>query len=309
MSKCLNAQILIAAPIRVAIRVADRVQGPQYQAVLVLCDHLALVRVDQAVLVMMTARHVGMTGVRLVTVRLVVILVIGLLAAMTGVRLVTVRRVVILVIVRRVGMIGVLMTGPHVVILVIVRRVEILVIVLRAAMIGALLVTVRRAEILVIVLLVVMIAVRMIGPLVVILVIVPRVVMIGALTTVRLVVILVTVRLVVILVTVLLVVMIAEVRMIGPHVATALALVGRLVRAVMTVVMVGDEAVHVKKTLLPASRVMRRSAGVQRFVPAVRVPYERTWSKLQCRVSPNRGLMRVPLKVPVFNPWSATARV
>ena len=218
MSKCLNAPILIAVPIREAIPVADRVQDPQDQAVLVLGDHLALVRVDLVVLVVMT-----------------------------GVRLVTVRRV----------------------------------------------------EILVIVLLVVMIAVRMIGPLVVILVIVSRVAMIGALTTVRLVVILVTVRLVVMI----------GVLMIGRLVATALVLVGRLVRAVMTVVMVGDEAVHVKKTLLPASRVMRRSAGVQRFVPAVRVPYERTWSKLQCRVSPNRGLMRVPLKVPVFNPWSATARV
>ena len=234
MSKCLSAPILIAVPIREAIPVADRALGLQDQAVLVLGDHLALVRVDLVVLVMMT-----------------------------------------------------------------VRRVEILVIVLRAAMIGALLVTVRRAEILVIVLLVVMIAVRMIGPLVVILVIVPRVAMIGALTTVRLVVILVTVRLVVMI----------GVLMIGRLVATALVLVGRLVRAVMTVVMVGDEAVPVKKTLLPGSRAMRRSAGVQQFVPAVRVPYERTWSKLQCRVSPNRGLMRVPLKVPVFNPWSATARV
>ena len=78
-----------------------------------------------------------------------------------------------------------------------------------------------------------------------------------------------------ILVIVLLVVMIAVVRMIGLHVATALVQVGRLVRAVMTVVMAGDEAVPVKKTLLPASRVMRRSAGVQQFVPVVVVPFVR----------------------------------
>ena len=175
MSKCLNAPILIAVPIREAIPEADPALGLQDQAVLVLGDHLALVRVDLVVLVMMIGVHRG----------------IGL-----------------------------------------------------------------RVEILVIVLLVVMIAVRMIGPLVVILVIVPRVAMIGALTTVRLVVMI-------------------GVRMIGPHVATALALVGRLVRAVMTVVMAGDEAVPVKKTLLPASRVMRRSAGVQQFVPVVVVPFVR----------------------------------
>ena len=174
MSKCLNAPILIAVPIREAIpeaiRVADRVQGLQDQAVLVLGDHLALVRVDQAVLVMM--------------------------------------------------------------------------IVLLVVMTEALLVTVRRVEILVIVLLVVMIGVLMIVRLVVILVIGLLVVMIGVL-------------------------------MIGRLVATALVLVGRLVRAVMTVVMAGDEAVPVKKTLLPASRVMRPSAGVQQFVPEVAVPFVR----------------------------------
>ena len=161
MSKCLNAPILIAVPIREAIPVADRGLGLQDQAVLVLGDHLALVRVDQVVLVMMIARHVGMTGVRLVTVRLVAILVIVLLVVMIGVPLVIVLRVV----------------------------------------------------------------------------------------------------------------MIAVVRMIGLRVATAPALVGRLVRAVMTVVMVGDEAVPVKKTLLPGSRAMRRSAGVQQFVPEVVVPF------------------------------------
>ena len=85
MSKCLNAPILNAVPIREAIPVADRAQGLQDQAVLVLGDHLALVRVDQVVLVMMIARHVGMTGVRLVTVRLVGILVTVLLVVMTGV--------------------------------------------------------------------------------------------------------------------------------------------------------------------------------------------------------------------------------
>jgi hypothetical protein len=57
---------------------------------------------------------------------------------------------------------------------------------------------------------------------------------------------------------------------------TVLALVGRLVRAVMTAVMVGDEAVPVKKILLPASRVMRPSADVQRFAPVVVVPFVRT---------------------------------
>ena len=239
MSKCLNAPILIAVPIREAIpeaiRVADRVQGPQDQAVLVLGDHPALVRVDQVVLVMMIVLLVVMTGALLVT----------------------------------------------------VLHVEILVIV-------------RRAEILVIVLLVVMIAVRMIGPLVVILVIVLLVVMIGvlmigphvateqipaqavlvlgdhlALVRVDLVVlVMMIVRRVGILVTGLRVVMIG-VRMIGLHVATALALVGRLVRDVMTVVMVGDVVVPVKKTLLPGSRAMRRSAGVQQFVPEVVVPFVR----------------------------------
>jgi hypothetical protein len=66
------------------------------------------------------------------------------------------------------------------------------------------------------------------------------------------------------------------VQMIGLLVGTVLALVGRLVRAVMTAVMVGDEAVPVKKILLPASRVMRPSGGVQQFVPAVLVPFVRT---------------------------------
>ena len=86
---------------------------------------------------------------------------------------------------------------------------------------------------------------------------------------------LVTVRRVEILVIVLLVVMIGALLVTVRLVATALVLVGRLVRAVMTVVMAGDEAVPVKKTLLPASRVMRRSAGVQQFVPVVVVPFVR----------------------------------
>ena len=172
MSKCLNAQILIAVPIREAIPVADLAQGLQDQAVLGLGDHLARVRVDQAVLVMMIVLLVVMIGVPLVTVLRVAILVIGLLVVMIAVVLVIVLLVVILVIVRRVAMIAV---------------------------------------------------------------------------------VLMTVRLV----------------------ATALALVGRLVRAVMTVVMAGDEAVPVKKTLLPASRAMRRSAGVQQFVPEVVVPFVR----------------------------------
>ncbi|MEI8392820.1 MAG: hypothetical protein WCG40_10000 [Actinomycetes bacterium] len=63
---------------------------------------------------------------------------------------------------------------------------------------------------------------------------------------------------------------------IGLLVGTVLARVGRLVRAVMTAVMVGDEAVPVKKILLPASRVMRPSGGVQQFVHAVLVPFVRT---------------------------------
>jgi len=65
------------------------------------------------------------------------------------------------------------------------------------------------------------------------------------------------------------------VQMIVRRVGTALVLVGRLVRAVMTVVMAGDEAVPVKKTLLPGSRAMRPSAGVQQFVPEVVVPFVR----------------------------------
>ena len=167
MSKCLNAQILIAVPIREAIPVADLVQGLRDQAVLVLGDHLVLVRVDLVVL-----------GTMIVL--LVAILVIGL-----------------------------------------------------------------------------------------------RVVMIGVLMIVRLAVTSVIVPLVVILVIVLLVVMIGA-QMIGLLVGTVLALVDRLVRAVMTAVMVGDEAVPVKKILLPASRVMRPSGGVQQFVPAVLVPFVRT---------------------------------
>ena len=248
----------------------DRALGLQDQAVLVLGDHLALVRVDQVVLVMMIARHVGMTGVRLVTVRLVAILVIGL----------------------RVGMIGVLMIGPHVateqipaqavlglgdhlalvrvdqvvLVMMIVRRVGILVTGLPAVMIGVPLVTVRRVAMIAVV--------RMIVLRVVILAIGRRVAMIGVLMIGLRVVILVTVRLVVTSVTVRLVGMIG-VQMIGLLVGTVLAPVGRLVRDVMTVVMVGDEAVPVKKTLFPASRVMRRIAGVQLFVPEVAVPFVR----------------------------------
>ena len=279
MSKCLNAPILIAVPIREAIPVVDRALGLQDQAVLVLGDHLALVRVDQVVLVMMIARHVGMTGVRLVTVRLVAILVIGL----------------------RVGMIGVLMIGPHVateqipaqavlglgdhlarvrvdlvvLVMMIVRLVGILVIGLLVVMIAVVLVIVLLVVILVIVRRVAMIAVvRMIVLRVVILAIGRRVAMIGVLMIGLRVVILVTVRLVVTSVTVRLVGMIG-VQMIGLLVGTVLAPVGRLVRDVMTVVMVGDVVVPVKKTLLPGSRVMRPSAGVQQFVPEVVVPFVR----------------------------------
>ena len=310
---------------------ADLVQDLQDQAVLVLGDPLALVRVDQVVLGTMIVRRAGMTGALLVIVGRAgmtgALLVTGLRVVMTGVLLVIGFLVEILVIGLLVAMIGVLMTGPHVateqipaqavlvlgdhlaLVLVdlvalgtmIVRHVVILVIGLRVVMtgaqmiglrvvmtgaqmtgllvvilgivllvgmIGVLLVIVLRVVILVIVLLVAMIAVvLMIVRLVVILVIGLLAVMTGA--------ILVTVLRVEILVIVLLVVMIAVVRMIGPHVATALVLVGRLVRAVMTVVMAGDEAVPVKKTLLPASRVMRPSAGVQQFVPEVVAPFVR----------------------------------
>jgi len=105
------------------------------------------------------------------------------------------------------------------------------------------------------------------GLLVVILGIEPRVGMTAVQMIVRLAVTLVIVRRVGMIVVVL---------MIGLLVATAQALVGPLVRDVMTVAMVGDEAVPVKKILLPASRVMRPSGGVQQFVPAVLVPFVRT---------------------------------
>ena len=212
MSKCLNAQILIAVPIREAIPVADLVQAPQDQGVLALGDHLAPVRVDQVVLVMM---------IGLLVVMIEVVLVIGLL-------------VEILVIVRRVVMIGVQMIVRHVVTEQIPAQ-AVLVLGDHLALVQVdlvvLVMIVRLVVILGIVLLVGMIGVLMIVRLAVTSVIVPRVVMIGAQMIVRL-------------------------------AGTVLALVGRLVRAVMTAVMVGDEAVPVKKILLPASRVMRPSADV-----------------------------------------------
>jgi hypothetical protein len=260
LSKCLNAPILIAVPIREAIPVADRAQDPQDQAVLVLGAHPAPVRVDQAVLVMMIALRVVMIGG---------LLVIGL-------------HVAILVTELHVGMIGVLMTGLHVateqspaqavlalgdhlalvrvdlvvLVMMIVLRAAILVTGLHVGMTGVLM-TVLRVVILVTGLHVGMTGVLVTGLRVVILVTGLRVGMIAA-----------------VLVIVLRVGM-TEVLMTVRRVDSALVLVGRLVRAVMTVVMVGDEAVPVKKILLPASRVMRPSAGVQRSVPVVLVPFVR----------------------------------
>ncbi len=276
MSKCLNAQILIAAPIREAIPVADLVQDLQDQAVLVLGDPRALVRVD---LVVLGTMIVLLVAILVIGLRVVMTgaLMIGLLVAteqipaqvLLGDHLVLVRVglvVLAMMIVRRVVImvIGLLvaMTG---VVLVTVRRVEILVIGHRVVMIGAQM-TVRRVVILVIGLLVGMIGVQMIVLLVVTSVIVRHVGMTGVQMIVRLAVTLVTVPRVVM----------TGAQMIGLLVGTVLALVGRLVRAVMTSVMVGDEAVPVKKILLPASRVMRPSGGVQQFVHAVLVPFVRT---------------------------------
>jgi hypothetical protein len=227
LSKCLNAQILIAVPIREAIPVADLVQGLRDQAVLVLGDHLALVRVDQAVLGMMIALLVVMIGVVLVTGLPVEILVTVRRVVMIEVVLVTGLLVEILVTVRRVVMIGVQMIVRHVATEQIPAQV----------LLGDHLALVR----------------------------------VGLVVLVRMI-----VRHVVILVIGLLVGMTGVVLVTGLLVGTVLALVGRLVRVVMTAVMVGDEAVPVKKILLPASRVMRPSGGVQQFVHAVLVPFVRT---------------------------------
>jgi len=261
LSKCLNAPILIAVPIREAIPVADRAQDPQDQAVLVLGGHPAPVRVDQAVLVMMIALRVVMIGALLVIGPHVAILVIVLRVVMIGALLVIGLHVAILVIELHVVMIGVLMTGLHVateqspaqavlalgdhlalvrvdlvvLVMMIVLRAAILVTGLHVGMTGVLMTVLR---------VVILVNGLRVGMIAAVLVIVLHVGMTEVLMTVR-------------------------------RVDSALVLVGRLVRAVMTVVMVGDEAVPVKKILLPASRVMRPSAGVQRSVPVVLVPFVR----------------------------------
>jgi len=300
LSKCLNAPILNAVPIREAIPVADLAQGLLDQADLALGDHLALVRVDQVVLGMMIVRRVAMIeallaiGGRVVMIGLLVamtgalvigllveILVIGLLVAMTGVQMI-VHHVATEQIPAQVllGAHQVLVRVDQVVLgTMIVRHVVILVIVLLGVMTGVGLVIVLRVVSLVIVGRGGMTGVLMTGLRAVILVTGRRVGMTGVLMIVRHVVILGIVRRVVmtgvVLVTGLRAGMIGA-QMIGLLVGTVLALVGRLVRAVMTAVMVGDEAVPVKRISLPASRVMRPSADVQRFAPVVLVPFVRT---------------------------------